>query len=278
MTTPFQQAIRDIYRVHPGHIFPFIGGRYLDPDPQVVRVLVLGINVYVDDAEWPAEGPDPSSYATWYRDATWRYQKRVQKAVRTLVAGLTEGPTILQGRRFLGTESTCATNAVKIFLPASKGKKASQVAPEHFERHRDQWHRELRLMAELDVLPHLLVVFGLPSWPTAWEAFCPSPSGTKSGLLVTSYRNTAGPARHHLNRIIVELESGRLHDLLLVRLRHPSGRSKTGSPTWLLRQPDFRAMVGLASAPPSSESPQATPAPASAPLAVKGAKDSGEVG
>lgn len=99
-------------------------------------------------------------------------------------------------------------------------------------------------MAQHGALPHLLVVFGEPPWETAWQAFCPSPTGTKSGLVVTSYRNPAGAAHHHANLIGVGLDGGR-HDLLLVRLRHPSGRTPKGSPSWLLKQADFRGLVGL---------------------------------
>jgi hypothetical protein len=30
MTTTFEQAIHDIYRVHPGYFFPYVGSRYLE--------------------------------------------------------------------------------------------------------------------------------------------------------------------------------------------------------------------------------------------------------
>lgn len=100
MATPFEQAIQAIYQAHPHHYFPHIGARYLDPDPTALRVLVLGINPYVDDIHWGPEGPDPSWYATWYKDATWRYQKRVRRSVATLVKGLVEP----------GVSSTVATS------------------------------------------------------------------------------------------------------------------------------------------------------------------------
>jgi hypothetical protein len=152
---------------------------------------------------------------------------------------------MFHGRRFHGRDSTYITNAIKVYLPASKGKVAAQLGPADFERHRHQWHQELQVMAEHRVLPHLLIVFGQPPWATAWEAFCPSLSGTRSGLAVRSYRNPSGPSHHHANRIVIEGGDGQVHDLLLVRLRHPAGRSPTGSPSWLLRQPDLRALVGL---------------------------------
>jgi hypothetical protein len=245
MTTPFEQAIHDIYRVHPGYFFPYVGSRYLDPEPNVLRVLALGINAHVEDAQWPPAGPPPTWFGSWFEQAKYRYQRRVLKDVDTLVRGLAVEGTLFHGRPWHGASAVYATNAVKVYLPDSEGKKASQVGPEHFERHRDQWHQELRVMAEHKALPDLIVVFGVLPWATAWQAFCPTSTGTKSGLSVSSYRNPSGPSHHHANRIVIEGGDGQVHDLLLVRLRHPAGRSPTGSPSWLLRQPDLRVLVGL---------------------------------
>lgn len=69
MTATFAEAIRDIYRVHPDHIFPFIGGRYLDPDPAHLRVLALGINAYVQDGQ----RPNPNWFASWFGKAMYRF-------------------------------------------------------------------------------------------------------------------------------------------------------------------------------------------------------------
>jgi len=246
MNATFEQAVRDIYAVHPNHIFPYVGARYLDPDPAALRVLALGINAYVSAAHWPADGPSPTWFGSWFEKAKYRYQRRVLKDVAALAGALTTDGAIFHGRRFHGPGSVYATNAVKVYLPESTGKKAAQVGPEHFERHREQWHRELQTMAQHGVLPHLLVVFGELPWPTAWQAFSPSPTETKSGLVVRSFHNAKGPSQHHANLIGVELEGGRQHELVLVRLRHPSGRTPKGSPSWLLKQPDFKGLAGLA--------------------------------
>lgn len=81
------------------------------------------------------------------------------KNVAALAGALTADGVIFQGRRFHGQESLYATNAVKVYLPASTGKQA-QLNPADFERHRDQWHQELQAMRQHGVLPHLVVVFG----------------------------------------------------------------------------------------------------------------------
>lgn len=248
MTTPFEQAVQAIYQVHPHHFFPYVGARYLDPDPSALRVMALGINAYVGDAEWAHYGTDPTRFASWFVNARYRYQRRVLKDLEVLAPALLSGG-MFAGRQFHGRASVYATNAIKTYLLMSKGKHASQLDPGVFEQHHDQWHQELQVLAQHGVLPHLLVVFGLPSWPTAWQAFCPSPAGTRSGLAVRNYQTTRGPSQHRANRISIELGDDQEHELLLVRLRHPSGRTPIGSPSWLLRQPDFRALVGLPTLP-----------------------------
>jgi len=64
-------------------------------------------------------------------------------------------------------------------------------------------------------------------------------------MKVARIESCAGSCRHFLNRITLDHDGGQ-HELLLVRLRHPAGRTATGSPKWLLAQPEFRAMVTTA--------------------------------
>ncbi len=100
-------------------------------------------------------------------------------------------------------------------------------------------------MAEAGVLPQVIAIIGHPFWKYACESFRVSPPFKR--FSVTGYRWCNGKSLHFANRITLESDRGR-HELLLVRLRHPSaarhapsrpGRTPIGLPQWLFEQADF---------------------------------------
>lgn len=124
-------------------------------------------------------------------------------------------------------------------MKSAEGKRADQLTDADYERHLDQWHDELDAMAEHNVLPHVIAIIGSPFWRFACNTLS---AGKFKGMKTTRYDSCAGPAAHFIKRVGLE-HQGKQHELLLVRLRHPAGRTKTGSPKWLLEQTEFRAMA-----------------------------------
>jgi hypothetical protein len=59
---------------------------------------------------------------------------------------------------------------------------------------------------------------------------------------VKEYRYCSGSSLHFANRIGVG-EPGGDHDMLLVRLRHPAGRTRKGAPKWLFDQADLKEIA-----------------------------------
>jgi len=64
------------------------------------------------------------------------------------------------------------TNAVKTFLGA-EGKTTQGMSAADFQKYAGDWHRELDVMAEHGVLPHLIVVLGEQIWELMWRSFYP---------------------------------------------------------------------------------------------------------
>ncbi|MCC6651228.1 MAG: hypothetical protein IT348_08790 [Candidatus Eisenbacteria bacterium] len=152
-----------------------------------------------------------------------------------LVSGLVDNG-VFHRLRFDWPDSFYATNAIKTYLPESEGKRADQVSPELFDQHAATWRDELDAMAQHGALPHLVVIFGEPPWKQAWSAFKPPQANGYKHLRVLDYKYADG--FHFANRLRLGGANGE-QTTLLVRLRHPSSRTKKGSVSWLLAQEDF---------------------------------------
>lgn len=242
----FAERIHAIYDRHaPRQIHPFIGATFRSPQDVDLRIVAVGINAYVAPRDEPRLSP--SWFAGWFRNQSHRYQRAVWRDLEVLGRALTAKPFRLATQRFAGMASIYLTNAVKVYLPEAEGKRAYQLAPEHFERHLDQWRDELDAMAELDVLPHVIVIIGEPFWPFACDAFRVGAAFERFD--VVRYEHGKGSCLHYSNRVVLRSSKGE-HELLLLRLRHPAARSSTmGSPQWLLAQPEMRALAAASSTP-----------------------------
>ena len=235
----FAERIHEIYdRNKPKQIHPFIGSSVSTPSTGGLRIMVVGINAYVSTAD---EKTSPSWNAEWFRDQTYRYQRGVWRDVKALGAALTSPSYRLGSKTFQGMPSLFVTNAIKVYMPEATGKHADQLSHDDFMRHLDQWHDELDAMAEHHVLPHVIAIIGAPFWPFACASFR---TGAFTHMRTKTYESCNGPCLHFLNKITLDAPGGE-HELLLVRLRHPAGRARTGSPKWLLGQAELTAMAGV---------------------------------
>lgn len=224
------------YRQHDHHILPFIGSAYTEPRAADLRVLALGINAYVSPKDWP---PHPTWFRGWVQARRDRYQKGLAREVQALAGELCTS-RMFAGRTYDSARGLYATNAIKVYAPEDRGKRATDLNESDFAVHVGQWHEELRVLGEAGVMPHAVVVFGKVCWPYAWQAFHPEHHG--SGQRVVEFEPIHDDAPHHLNRVV--LDYGRRHEMLLVRLRHPSRAARTGTAKWLTRTRAFRETVG----------------------------------
>jgi hypothetical protein len=206
--------------------------------------MTVGINAYVSSKDWP---PKPTWMRQWFEDRTYRFQRAVLKTAEKLAAALTAPPGMFAGYTFDVSRGVFATNAVKVYVPEAEGKRADQLDPALYDEHRPQWRRELHALADPHVLPHVIIIFGNPFWEHAWQAFHPNHHDWTGAVRVTSFRSAGGDVLHRANRVALDA-GGQPHDLLLVKLRHPAGRSREGSVRWLLARPAFRELVGLPTA------------------------------
>lgn len=235
-TAKLAAAIEAIYCKRDNHILPFVGTGFERPTQDHLRVAVVGINSYVSEKEW--HKINPAWFAGWFEHSSHRFYKGAKKHAMALASALTERADWLRGQKVVWPDSFYATNAIKTYLPEAEGKRADQVSPELFDQHAATWRNELDAMAEHGALPHLIVIFGEPFWAHAWSAFKPPHADGYKHLRVLDYRHTDGPSLHFVNRLRLGGANGE-QTTLLVRLRHPSSRTKKGSVSWLLGQGDF---------------------------------------
>lgn len=232
--------IEAIYRRLPDHLLPYVGSAFQGEGHEGdLRMMAVGINAYVSKADWP---PQPGSLRAWFTHRSFRFQRAVVRSMATLAKGVSAPGTLFEGRTFEVDRCLFATNAVKTYLKAEEGKRADQLTANAFDPHDAQWREELQLLATAGVMPHVIVIFGSPFWEHASKAFHPQHASFAAPVGVAKFEAAWGDAPHRANRIQLEIGQDR-RDLLLVRLRHPAGRSKAGSAKWLLERSAFRALL-----------------------------------
>jgi hypothetical protein len=217
---------------HPIH--PFIGEAFLEPSDVKLRVMVVGINAYVDPQHEAITLPD--AFAEWFRSGRYRYQKRLARELDALMTGMVARWPFLASRTVLGKESLYVTNAIKTYVPTARGKRADQIEERNYEEHLPVWFQELEVLAEHRAFPDVVVIVGAPFWQRACATFA-EPSKL-TGVEVEARRRIAGPGSAHALEVDVRTKAG-VRTVPVMRLRHPAARTSKGSPTWLLDHAHF---------------------------------------
>lgn len=239
----FHAEIRELYGRENG-IQPFIGDTFASGEPSALRVMTIGINAYLSEDDWSRQNPE--WFSGWFREGRHRFDRTVAADAATVANALVAEPSPFAGLTYRGKESIFHTNAVKVYMPESSGKRSDQVERRDYERCVPTWHAELDTMAKHGVLPHVILVFGRPFWEWAWQAFHPTTRPRFAHLEVHELRSAPGPGHHFANRGEIEGAGGR-HTFALLGLRHPAARATSkASPEWLLSLPALRALLGLA--------------------------------
>jgi hypothetical protein len=242
----FVEQIHRIYDCNPNRFYPYVGAAFTHPNDADLRVMGVGINAHSQEKDLASLRPE--HYAQWFEQKKWRYQKGVWRDVGALGAKVTDKEFLFAGRVFPGAGSIFLTNAVKVYVVDSDGKRADQLRVGRFEEHLDQWHDELDAMAEAGALPHVIAIIGKPFWQLACASFIEAARSQRFRHLSISRHSGADDGRgaHFVDRFVLESKVGR-QDLLLVRLRHPAARTHLCSPRWLFEQDAFREIAGSAS-------------------------------
>lgn len=228
-------------------LHPFIGEAFESAQSGALRLMTIGINAYLSEADWSGQNPD--WFAGWFKEARHKFDRVVAEDASAIASVLVSG-SVFTGLTFRGRENIFHTNAVKEYLPATRGKRSDQVTRQDFERHVPTWHAELDIMAKHGVLPHVVIVFGRPFWEWAWKAFHPSSRPSSTHLKVHGFANASGEGHHFANLIDLEGAGGR-HHLALLALRHPAARAtSTATPEWLMSRSDVRKLLGFEPASP----------------------------
>jgi len=228
----FLNQVSSLYSREPHHILPFVGSAFKDAQSGLLRVVVVGINTYVSSKDWEAAGRPTGAtwFSGWFANGEHRFYPRVKREAHELTSGLTERQ-MFGGRVVDPLESYYATNAIKVHVQEARGKQAHQITNEMFNQHTATWRQELDLMAEHGVLPHVIAIVGKPFWGRANESLTSTQS--YQHLRVMSSDTSPGPCLHYVRRLRLAGSAGE-QDALLVRIRHPSARTKKGSARWLL--------------------------------------------
>lgn len=219
---------------HPTPIHPFVGTAFSAPSENKLRAMAIGINAYVDANH--AADIRGSWFGDWFATGKYRYQRAVWKSLDALARGLVSGPYRLGHLEHAGMDSIYLTNAIKTYLPTEVGKRANQVADAQYDAHVPTWREELRMLAEHDAFPHVIVVVGSPFWGRSCTTLA---LGATFGPARISARNWyPGRLLHYANRLTVESREGS-STVWHLRIRHPASRAETGSAKWLLATDDL---------------------------------------
>lgn len=220
-------------------IHPFIGRHYRDATPGVLRVLVLGINCYYS-------GQPPPLGVQWF--PYWMRERRFSFFARSfsesaVVAEALECSPDFDGLRWAGLESLYVTNMVRRYLPPATGKQAAHVPLALLDEGSQVWRRELDVLHQYGVLPHVVIVFGGQIWGRAWTGF--GERVQPDGWIVTyTPCERSSDLFHHLNRVVVP-EGDNERPLLLVKLDHPAARGDKKRAAWIVSHPDFRQVARM---------------------------------
>ena len=244
----FRDRVRKVYDEQgPRAAYPWIGERYVAPDAGDFRVLVIGINSYVTEAESLASS-DPTWWSGWFDEETWNFPRVAWAEAGELGAALA-GRGVFRGTSWSGTkDSVYATNLIKTYL-GGEFVDAAKVGVKELVAGAKATAREIDLMGRHGCLPHVVVVYGRRIWDHVWPLFCPEMPQfpAYAHTRVTDYVNLDDESTlfHHANRVRYERENG-VHDMLLFGLAHPARRMKSSkTATWLLGQPELRTLADL---------------------------------
>jgi hypothetical protein len=117
----YDERLPDLDVPASGRIHPYVGDAYTTERP-AFRVMAIGINAYCDDGSISQPGWFPAMFAK----QSYHFQKRVVTEVGIVARALVTLPRYA-GRPFLGIPSILHTNAVKRWVPRSKGRYAHRV-------------------------------------------------------------------------------------------------------------------------------------------------------
>jgi hypothetical protein len=224
-----------------GHILPYVGAGYA-PGSGRLRVLGVGINSYISPedagachAEW---------YRTWIRDREYSFARGARRDLDRLGAAL-KGSERYAGLSYDSDASVYVTNAVKRYLHKETGRHADQVQSQWIDEGKAVWREELRTLARLRALPHVIVVFGEVPWGPVWSVLaelCASPEDP----VFAEYRpmDRSSGAYHRVNVVELGEEAGQ-DRIVLLRLNHPAAWGADWKAAAALEHPEVREVLGL---------------------------------
>ncbi len=81
------------------------------------------INSYVSEKHWP---PKPEWHRSWIEQRKYRFQRGVLDEVAVLARAVVQAPSF-RGKRYEEPRCIYATNAVKVYVPEKRGKRAANL-------------------------------------------------------------------------------------------------------------------------------------------------------
>ena len=224
-----------------GPIFPYVGTGY-EQESGVLRLLGVGINSYIS--------PEHAGkcHGEWHR--AWTAQRKhpfargARKDLDRLGAALQKSDQYT-GLSYDPDASVYVTNAVKRYLRKETGRHAEQVQRKWIDEGKAVWREELRTLARLRTLPHVIVVFGEVPWGPVWSVLaelCASPEDPA----FAEYRpmDRSSGVYHRLNVVELGEEAGQ-DRIVLLRLNHPAAWGADWKAAFALERHEVREVLGL---------------------------------
>ena len=230
------------------HIRPFIGSDYLNSSPDSLRMMAVGMNAHIKKSDWDEVSPE--WFYGWAKDGKGNQRHKffptVHEEVKEFASFLLKNSTYFSGKHFSIHKSLYLTNAVTQYLLDSEGKESKDVKKIHVQEGAKRWKEELEILAENDVFPHVIVIYGRLFWDDAWKTFGKYENTSKyNNFSVNEYNSTEGECWQFLNQVKVSIK-GKEQIVLLIGCHHPAYRRKRKIvPEWFFEQQVFCKFSGI---------------------------------
>lgn len=172
-------------------VLPFIENTYFNKN--VLRVMHVGMNAYTRDLDFVkmqnSEFAKTSSewWRSWASEDKWPIHQWMSHNHNAFSA-------------YCPSQYRC--NAVKIWMPESRGKQERLVANEVFEEAKRSMKGEFDLLSDIGVRPDVVVCYGGQAWRSVWPYFFEKHGGPNSPI-VELQRHVAFKINFHPKPMLV---------------------------------------------------------------------------
>src|SRR5258708_24077527 len=114
-----------IYDPYQPCIYPCVGSAFVRRNETELRIMGVGINSHAQEKDLARLAP--GRFAEWFEHQSWPFYEGARRHLKTLGEMITRSPFLFADHAFNEIASIYLTNAIKVYLEDSEGKRADQL-------------------------------------------------------------------------------------------------------------------------------------------------------